>query len=112
MKVRTGFVSNSSSSSFIVAFHKDCTQQEVIDLLSNEKEALSCVMTYWDDLSEEDVISDAVGLLFGYKRRGIELGDYTVIACEFSNEDDPEYAFLYDALGRNNTNHFIAKGQN
>lgn len=54
MKQRNGFVSNSSSSSFIIGFNKDPMIRENL-----EAEMGECAPNYWDDvtLTTEDVVT-------------------------------------------------------
>lgn len=49
MKVRLGFVTNSSSSSFIIAVHKDCTREDIRKLFENLK---TKIKKYLSDFGE------------------------------------------------------------
>ena len=55
MKIRNGFVSNSSSSSFIVAFpQRPKTEEETFQMMFNSEEDIE---TYGERLSTKEIVS-------------------------------------------------------
>lgn len=106
-KIRLSFVTNSSSSSFIIAKHKDCTYEEVLDLVNkNKKEVKELIESFGDDIyfDNEDINSEienenidaAVELaieelaheLFRYSDgSSFKLDDWSLVSEEFSCED-------------------------
>lgn len=107
MKIRSGFVSNSSSSSFVLAFRKDCTKGDVVAALSTEDDyyAIREAMEYYDG-TEQELIEEAADFIMP-GNSGLVLGDWRVTAEEFSSEDGEAWEyFLYLRLGSVDTEKF------
>ena len=115
MNVRLDYVTNSSSSSFLVAKHKDCTKKDIIEALQPARKMLvdllkeDCLDDIPDKLrqaieedNEQEMASIGIKELanrfyeFGFGEATLNLGDWEVSSGECSNETDEflDY-FLY-----------------
>jgi hypothetical protein len=96
MKVRTGFVSNSSSSSFVLAIKKDITTSEKNDIFSKYfKNIIKSISEegYSDPIPE---ISEIYNNIF-MASEGIDLGDWIVTGGECSSESGFISMLLYES---------------
>lgn len=111
-KVRVGFVTNSSSSSFIIARKNDIKESDVVNLIIEKLSddiKRDLMDNYYDDEYEiKDLIKkkdydEAVKLvanelcdrlLDSYSE--MDLGDWKVHAAEFGSEDDFYSYLIYD----------------
>jgi hypothetical protein len=109
MKIRNGFVSNSSSSSFVIARRFDCTLEDADYILRDDVTAIEQFigegMEYLVDGSDtkrnqiETMINVLSNELFGLPK-GMRLGDWDVYAMECtSNDGSPLQSFLYSHWG-------------
>lgn len=114
MKIRLGFVSNSSSSSFIIAVKSDISENEKKSLFKNYiekhyKEA--CSQDFWwedEDLPSEDkIICDIFKIRFG---GNLELDDWIIYWGECGNEGSEDFlSYLFYCLPDINTPKFKFK---
>jgi hypothetical protein len=104
MKTRLGFVSNSSSASFVIAIRNDCTLEnfreyysEEIKSFIEEGDVLNYVSTdyldpLWEFLTIEEkvkFISQVLFTAFKYDRYGsVSIDNWTALGKNVSNESD------------------------
>ena len=104
MKVRSGFVSNSSSSSFIIAIRSNVTDEDINAFVEKATENIKNFiedMDYKSDCVDEIVEETKQELrneiMFALMdSSGLLLENWKVFANEYSNEDGDYYAFMYD----------------
>lgn len=123
MKIRLGFVTNSSSSSYIIAKHEECTKEDIYKAFEEMREEIYShighMLTYFDGYADEncedqknlnqikelweqnkkvEVVNFFIELLIKYfdSYEGIELKPWKVIHALFSNDNEwMEDDFLY-----------------
>ena len=104
MRIKSDFITNSSSASFLVAINRDATKDALKEVFapSVKKYFEQCMMkdeyalqTFneetWDDEShvatEEDVLEFIVSNILDEVKGGLELGDWVAISREYGSED-------------------------
>lgn len=97
MKYRSDFVTNSSSSSFIVALRKGTKREEVELLVKRVVADLNLEDLYIEADETEEAISEIVELMFDWPLKyGVEMDGVISFSCEVGNEGDPGRRILYE----------------
>jgi hypothetical protein len=125
MKIRSSFVTNSSSSSFIIALRSDCEEKDVANVITDTKIELFLKRyvegVWFNDKEIQDILEEShyteldndskrrvfeyvksriISELFSMKDGDLSLDTWNVSSVEASNEGEDLFdMFLYSVLG-------------
>ena len=103
MKIRTDFVTNSSSSSFVIAKHKDYKREEFENLIEKNDTTISLLEKY-HKMSKEEIISE-IDDNFNGSSPDIVIGDWGIYGGNCGDGYGVYGEFLYYANVRD-SEHF------
>ena len=96
MKVRRDFVTNSSSSSFVIARHKTYTDDKLrVNIEKHKKVIENILKEYGNGETYEELVEKIIDRIPG---ETIDLGEWLISGCEVSNDYTNADLFLYEHL--------------
>lgn len=103
MKIRIDYVTNSSSSSFILAIHKDFSNEELNELIENNRTIIKKIAEHCM-LTEEEAI-DEIEYNFG-KTPDLVIDNWNLFCGIAGNEYGGFYNRFLDRINAEDTEHF------
>lgn len=103
MKIRTDFVTNSSSSSFVLARKAECTLDEIRDTLHKLESQMNALFEqlrkyHYSEAEGLDInlfIEELANKLFDFPMY-MQLGEWSASAAEYNNEGSIDEMFMYE----------------
>ena len=99
MKIRHDFVTNSSSSSFILAVKNDISYEDFNSFIEELREGLAKHIDgcdWWESNSVDNAVDDAVRLITRCQKYGLNLDGWMAVSGECGNEDSLFGAYIYE----------------